>query len=73
MSNELFTKFMGQDGQTSYRPSPVMAGYMAQDLLAFCAHCTQMHDDIGPDAYRAHCGDCGQDKVFGHLNFNLIA
>lgn len=69
----LYKEFMGQDGQTMYRPTPVGADYLTQDNLAFCAHCTQMHDDVAPDAYRAHCGDCGQDKVFGHLNFNRIA
>lgn len=69
----LYKQFMGQDGQTMYRPTPVGAGYLTQDDLAFCAHCTQDHEDIGPDAYRALCGDCGQHKVFGHLNFNLIA
>ena len=69
----LYKQFMGQDGQTMYRPTPVGASYLTQDDLAFCAHCTQMHEEIRSDAYRAHCSNCGQDKVFGHLNFNLIA
>jgi hypothetical protein len=69
----LFTKFIGQDGQTMYRPSTVMAGYMTQDKLAFCAYCTQNHEDIAADAYRTLCSDCGEHKVFGHLNFNKIA
>jgi hypothetical protein len=71
--SSLYKEFMGQDGQTMCRPTPIGASYLTQDNLAFCANCTQMHDDIAPEAYRAHCGDCGQAKVFGHLNFNLIA
>jgi len=68
----LYKQFMGQDGQTMYRLTPIGAGYLTQDNLAFCAHCTQMHEEIAPDAYRAHCGDCGQRKVFGHLHFDKI-
>jgi hypothetical protein len=69
----LYKEFMGQDGQTACRPTPVGAGYLTQDNLAFCANCTQMHEDIAPETYRALCSDCGQHKVFGHLKFNLIA
>jgi hypothetical protein len=69
----MFKKFMSTEGETLYRPTPVMAGYMAQDGLAHCAGCTQNHEDLPADTYRALCGDCGQHQVFGHLNFHKIA
>ena len=71
--SRLYKNFIGQDGQTMFRPSPVMTCNLIKDELAFCAHCTQDHENIAADAYRAYCGDCGQHKVFGHLNFNRIA
>jgi hypothetical protein len=69
----MFKKFMSTEGETLYRPTPVMAGYMAQDKLAHCAGCTQNHEGVAFDAYRALCSDCGQNQVFGYLNFNKIA
>jgi|GEM_PF-4232577 len=63
---------MSSEGAYLYRPSQDMASNMAADKLAYCAGCTQMHEDLSADTYRALCGDCGQHQVFGHLNFNKI-
>lgn len=70
--SSLYEKFTGQDGTTMYRPTIDGASDMAHDRLAFCANCTEMHDDIGPKFAWALCLSCGQHKVFGHFHFDEI-
>ncbi len=68
----MFTEFYSETSGTLYRPTAEMADNLKHDGIAFCAGCTQFHDDKGPDTYRALCADCGKRQVFGHLNFHKI-
>jgi hypothetical protein len=69
---ELEIKFINDDGEVRYRPSPDYASALAHDRLAFCSVCTQVHDDIGPNFAYRYCPDCKNDTVFGHLHFDKI-
>lgn len=72
MSEEFYTKFVTDEGETLYRPTVDYAGDLKHDRLAFCASCTEVHEDIGPNFAFAFCPSCKQHKVFGHMHFDQI-
>ena len=72
MSDYFCTKFIGEDGEVWHRPTVDYKGDLAHDRLAFCANCTEVHEDIGPNFAFAFCLSCKQHKVFGHLHFDQI-